>query len=267
MSNEELVAEIRAGSTERMGELWEQLAGLVKWKAKQIITILGGYGSVEFEDLYHSAYPAMVDAVASYDPAGGAFSTWFMFYLKSAFAEAAGYRTKKGQKDPLNHALSLDKPIGDDGDSVTFEDVIADPAAAATLEEIENGIWRSQLHNTLESALAALPEVQSSVLRMRYYEERTCASIAEDLGCTAAGVLDKEQRALKKLHDARYFNGLSDYVEKNTNYYQMVGLEQFNRTGLSAVESIVMRRERLAEKWLKKKLREMQKGVKAGDKK
>ena len=43
MSNEELVAEIRAGSTERMGELWAQLTGLIKWKVKQIITILDGY--------------------------------------------------------------------------------------------------------------------------------------------------------------------------------------------------------------------------------
>lgn len=57
------------------------------------------------------------------------------------------------------------------------------------------------MHDTLESALDGLPVDQSSVLRMRYYDERTCASIAEDLGCTAAGVLDKEQRALKKLYD------------------------------------------------------------------
>ena len=30
MSNEELVAEIQAGSVELMGQLWEQVAGLIK---------------------------------------------------------------------------------------------------------------------------------------------------------------------------------------------------------------------------------------------
>ena len=265
MSNEELVAAIQAGE-DRMGELWSQVEGLVRWAAHQRLVSLEGRG-VEFDDLYQSGYPAMVEAVATYSPCGAAFSSWYMNYLRTAFAETAGYRTVKQRREPLNAALSLNAPISDDGDGDTFEDLAADPDAVISLEAVDERIWRYQLHNTLESALAGLPEVQSCVLRMRYYEDRTCASIAEDLGCTAASVLDKEQRALKKLYDARYFNGLSDYVEKNTNYYQKVGLEQFNRTGMSAVETIVMRRERLAEKWLKKKLREIQKGVKAGDKK
>ncbi len=266
MSNEELVVAIQAGE-DRMGELWTQVEGLVKWAAKNRIAILGGSGCVEFEDLYQSGYPALVAAVYTYKAGNGAFSTWFMFRLRTAFAEATGHRTMKQKQDPLNTALSLDAPLGDNADSDTFEDITADPRATAYMENVEEAIWREQLHDTLESALAGLPEDQRSVLRMRYYEGRTCALIAEDLDCTAAGVLDKEQRALKKLYDARYFNGLNEYVEKNTNYYQQVGLNQFKRTGLSAVETIVMRREKLAEKWLRKKLREMQQEVKASDKK
>lgn len=263
MTNEELVAVIQAGE-DRMGELWSQIEGLVKWAANQRIHLLEG-SSVEFDDLYQSGYPALVAAVESYKPGSKAFSTWFMYYLRTAFAETAGYRTVKQKREPLNVALSLNAPIGDDGD--TFEDLAADPGAVITLEAVEEKIWRLQLHDTLESALSDLPEDQSSVLRMRYYEDQTCASIAENLGCTTAGVQAKEQRALKKLHDARYFNGLSEYVEKNTNYYQKVGLEQFKRTGMSAVETIVMRREKLAERWLKKKLREIKKEAKASDQK
>ncbi|MBQ8881076.1 MAG: sigma-70 family RNA polymerase sigma factor [Oscillospiraceae bacterium] len=266
MLNEELVAVIQAGE-DHMGELWIQVEGLVTWAAKHRIAILEGRCGVEFEDLYQSGYPALVAAVYSYKPGNGAFSTWFMLYLRTAFAEATGFRTVKQKLDPLNTALSLDAPLGDDADSTTFEDITADPRAAAYIENVEETVWREQLHDTLESALAGLPEDQSRVLRMRYYEGRTCASIVEDLDCTAAGILDKEQRALKKLHDARYFNGLSEYVEKHTNYYQQVGLNQFKRTGFSAVETIVMRREKLAEKWLKKKLHEMQKEMKASDKK
>lgn len=269
LSNEELVAAIRAGE-DRMGELWEQVERLVKWKANHIMANLSNGANprgVEFEDLYHSGYPAMVKAVETYRPGSMAFSTWYMYYLRTAFAETAGYRTTMQKREPLNAALSLNAPISDDGGGDTFEDLVADTGAVISLEAVEEKIWRHQLHDTLESALSDLPEDQSSVLRMRYYEDRTCASIAEDWGCTTAGVQDKEQRALKKLRDARYFNGLSEYVEKNTNYYQKVGLEQFKRTGMSAVETIVMRREKLAERWLKKKLREIKKEAKASDQK
>lgn len=96
MSNEELVTVIQAGAVELMGQLWEQVEGLVKWKAKRIMTVLEGCPGrgVEFEDLYQSGYLAMVAAVNTFDPAAGsAFSTWLMYHLKNAFAEATGYRT------------------------------------------------------------------------------------------------------------------------------------------------------------------------------
>lgn len=58
MSNEELAVEIQNGAPERMGELWEQVAGLVKWKAKRIMTALELRGSmcgVDFDDLVCNA--------------------------------------------------------------------------------------------------------------------------------------------------------------------------------------------------------------------
>lgn len=86
MSNEELVAVIQAGASERMGELWEQVCGLVKWKANHAMTAMEGFPGrgVEFDDLYQSGYPAMVSAVEAYDPAAGAFSTWFMYHAKNS---------------------------------------------------------------------------------------------------------------------------------------------------------------------------------------
>lgn len=106
MSNEELVAAIQSGE-DRMGELWIHVEGLVRWAAKRKITVLEGHSSVEFEDLYQSGYLAMVSAASSYTPGDLAFSTWLMYYLRTAFSEAAGHRTKKQKRDPLNSALSL----------------------------------------------------------------------------------------------------------------------------------------------------------------
>ena len=129
MTSEELVAEIQAGSVDLTGQLWEQVEGLVKWKAKRIMTVLEGCPGrgVEFEDLYQSGYLAMVAAVDTYDPASGAsFSTWLMYHLKTVFAEATGYRTQKGRQEPLNNYTSLDTPLSDDADSDDLMDVIAD---------------------------------------------------------------------------------------------------------------------------------------------
>lgn len=56
MSNEELALAIRQGDQGRTLELWEQVNGLVKRKAMQIMTALqlsGNPRGVEFDDLYH----------------------------------------------------------------------------------------------------------------------------------------------------------------------------------------------------------------------
>ena len=97
MSNEELAIAIRQGDQGRTLELWEQVNGLVKRKAMQIMTALqlsGNPRGVEFDDLYQTGYLAMVAAVETYSPERGAFSTWFMFHLKTAFSEATGYRER-----------------------------------------------------------------------------------------------------------------------------------------------------------------------------
>ena len=92
MSNEELAIAIRQGDQGRTLELWEQVNGLVKRKAMQIMTALqlsGNPRGVEFDDLYQTGYLAMVAAVETYSPERGAFSTWFMFHLKTAFSATA----------------------------------------------------------------------------------------------------------------------------------------------------------------------------------
>ena len=66
MSNEELAIAIRQGGQGRTLELWEQVNGLVKRKAMQIMTALqlsGNPRGVEFDDLYQTGYLAMVAAV------------------------------------------------------------------------------------------------------------------------------------------------------------------------------------------------------------
>lgn len=167
MSNEELAIAIQQGEEGRTLELWEQVNGLVKRKAMQIMTALqlsGNPRGVEFDDLYQTGYLAMVAAVETYSPERGAFSTWFMFHLKTAFAEATGYRTKNGRCEPLNTAASLDRPVQpDEPDGGTLGELVPDSRAADAIENVEESVYHEQLHKAIDGAISELPPGNAQV--------------------------------------------------------------------------------------------------------
>lgn len=186
MSNEELALAIQQGEQGRTLELWEQVGGLVKRKALQVMTALqlsGNPRGVDFDDLYQTGYLAMVAAVETYSPERGAFSTWFMFHLKTAFAEATGYRTKSGRCEPLNTAASLDRSVQpDEPDGSTLGELVPDGRAADAIENVEEAIYREQLHKAIDDAIGQLPPDNARVLRLRYWGDMTLSAVGEVMG-------------------------------------------------------------------------------------
>ena len=248
MSNEELVAAIQAGE-DRWGELWEQVAGLVKWKANHIMTALDLRGSscgVELDDLMQSGYLALVKAVETYDPANGAFSTWLMFHLKNTFAEATGYRTQRGRNEPLNTAFSLDKPLTDESDSSLFGDFVPDQRAAATMEAIEEKEYRRQLREAVEAVLADIPEQSREVIQMRIFQEMTLLQVAEIQGTTPERIRQKENKAIRELRRPRIACRLRSFYDFNS--YFGTGLGAFRTTGMSVQERYLVVEEEAQER-------------------
>lgn len=236
MSNEELVVQIQGGAVERMGELWEQVAGLVKWKANHIMTELEGRCScgVEFDDLYQSGYLAMVAAVETYKSDMGKFSGWFMYYLKTVFCEVTGIRTQKQQNDPLNTAISLEKPIANDTDSNLFLEIIPDPDGEICVQNVENRIFYQQMHDALEIALNGLPDDQKTVLKKRYYEGMTSAQVAYEFDTTPEAVRQAERHGLRKLRAPGNASLLRSFYD--FDYYGFAGLGAFRSSGMSVQE-------------------------------
>ena len=245
MSNEELVAAIQAGATESMERLWDQVKGLVVWKAQHIMTALDLRGTlcgVEMEDLVQSGYIAVVEAVHYYTPESGtAFSTCLINRLKTVFAEATGYRTQRKRNDPINTAFSLDKPLTDEADSALFGDLIPDPKAAATMLSIEEKLWQEQLHEALDAALATLPEQSAEILRLRHYQGFTLADTGKIHGTTPERIRQMETTAIRQLRKpsiARHLRPFYDF-----DFYCCTGLGAFRNTGISIQERYIFNRE------------------------
>ncbi|MBR2310492.1 MAG: sigma-70 family RNA polymerase sigma factor [Oscillospiraceae bacterium] len=268
MSNEELVAEIQAGAVELMGQLWDQVAGLIKWKAKRIMTVLEGCPGrgVEFEDLYQSGYLAMVAAVNTYDPAaGGAFSTWLMYHLKNAFAEATGYRTQKGRQEPLNNYLSLDTPLTDDADSDDLMDVVADPAGLQWRECLEESMWRKQLQEAVGAALSTVPEQYREILRLRYWEDMTLEDVGDLRGISKERVRQMENKGIRILRQPKTASQL--YTFCDFDFYGGTGLGAFRYGGMSVQERYLLveeeRKERQSSRHRKDRENEIRNSVTA----
>lgn len=242
MTNEELVALIQGGERDRLSELWEQVGKFVALQAHRLLVLSAGLGGVEFGDLYNAGYLALAAAADTYAPAAGrSFIGWLALALKTAFAEAGGYRSRKQARDPLHRAGSIDAPASEDSDTAIGE-LIADPAATQELQDAEDGIWLEQLHNALEKALEELPARQGTTLRLRFYQTRSLEEIAAAEGVSKEAVRLWQAKGLRAL---RQEAELQQFVEERIPYYLRVGVSEFQRTGESAVERIVIRREQL----------------------
>jgi len=249
MSNEELVAAIQAGQVELIPQLWENVEKLIAWRANRFLAAISATGlchGVEIGDLLNSSYFAVLAAVKTYDSEKCQFSTWLLWFLKTAFAEASGYRTEKQRSDPLRYALSLDTPLDDeDGDAIG--DLQADPAATIPFENVDEAIYRNQLHQVLDESITQLPAVQTEILRRHYWDQQTLEDIGAVIGKSTERVRQLKERAIHTLKTQPFSENMDAFLERHTPYYLRVGPQEFQRTHTSATERIVLLRERMRE--------------------
>lgn len=170
MSNEQLVSMIQGGERDKLVELWAQVERFVTQQANRRLVLSGGLGGVELEDLCNAGYLALVAAVDTYDPlAGMSFIGWLTFHLRTAFAEAGGYRSRKQARDPLHRAGSLDVPMGEEEDGATLGELVPDPGAEAAMADADRLEDLRRLHAALEAAIVTLPPDLQAAIRGRYY--------------------------------------------------------------------------------------------------
>ena len=107
-------------------------------------------------------------------------------------------RALEQARSAIPRTSSLDKPIGEDGES-TIGDLLPDPASDQVVEEAVSSAIRDQIRKSLD----ALTERERGVLMLRFglngQQPQTLAEIADHYGISRERVRQIEKEALAKL--------------------------------------------------------------------
>lgn len=240
MTNEEIAVMIQRGHEELYPELWENVRGIIFFYAIRVYrNISEARGNIiELEDLTQSSYFALVEAVKYYDPEGEyKFTTYLTKCLKTAFAEAGGWQKK--HRDLIEDAFSLNMPLSDDSEDEYIDYL---PDQRDDIQDAEDRIFNEELRHALDKAIAALGLRNSEAIYKHYIAGQTLEKIGEDAGVSINAVRNWERDSFLKL---RRNKNLVGFIDQLTNFYRRVGIQTFNSTQTSAVECLVLERERL----------------------
>lgn len=78
-----------------------------------------------------------------------------------------------------------------------------------------------------------------------YLYNMTAGAIGAEMGMSESAVRTNESAALRSLRRSKASRQLQSYIEERTPYFMSVGVTRFKSTHCSAVEEVVMLRERL----------------------
>jgi RNA polymerase primary sigma factor len=117
----------------------------------------------------------------------------------------------RGMMDASQHAIALERPVGDDGDS-EFGDFIEDQDSPEPAEAAAHHL----LQETIEEVLSELTPRQAHILRLRFGlgggEQHTLEEIANKFGLSRERIRQLEKEALRRLRHPRLAHNLRDYL-------------------------------------------------------
>ena len=117
----------------------------------------------------------------------------------------------RGMMDASQHAIALERPVGDEGDS-EFGDFIEDQDTP----EPDEAAAHHLLQETIEEVLSELTPRQAHILRLRFGlgggEQHTLEEIANKFGLSRERIRQLEKEALRRLRHPRLAHNLRDYL-------------------------------------------------------
>ena len=156
--------------------LWAAVRGYAYRKARRWAAALEYKSGQDVEDLMQEAFLAMLRAVGLWEQYKGmGFLGVYELALRDGFSKACGCRTKREAEDPLRAALSLDMPVGEDGEEAgTLGSLVPDESA----ERPFLGIEQQELADSVQQALQGLPEnLREAMIDAFWYDKPVDAKL------------------------------------------------------------------------------------------
>ena len=185
----------------------------------------------------------MCEAVKAYQADKGAFLTLFAYYLKTEFAKVAGCRTTAQMNDPINNAVRLDAPAGNDEDGeITTGDTI--PVEEPGFEEVEEAMRKAYMRRAVKDAVYSLPERQRIAIEAHYLDGKTYGEIAARLDVSAAYVGQLVKAGQRNLRTGKHAPTLAEMLWGFADFYGHTGFTTWKESGSSVQERLLMWKEK-----------------------
>ncbi len=202
MTNEQLAEAIKKNKNKKyIAMLWKNVQNLMYIKAdKYYYAMIEKFkaAGADIWDLRQELYFAFLEAVKAYDPEKNLkFVTYLEFHIKNTVNRAAGIC---GRNEPLNQAESLDKPVPGTED-ITLAEMISDEKN--NILKIIKGHTDSEI---IRNETQKLHGKQKITVMFYYFDNKSDAEIAQDIGTTASNVFQIRRRALSNLRKSPVLN-------------------------------------------------------------
>lgn len=156
--------------------LWAAVRGYAYRKARRWAAALEHRSGQDIEDLMQEAFLAMLRAVGLWEQYKGmGFIGVYELTLRDGFSRACGCRTKREAEDPLRSSVSLDAPVGEDGEEAgTLVSLVPDESA----ERPFLGIEQQELADAVQESLQSLPEnLREAMIDAFWYDKPVDAKL------------------------------------------------------------------------------------------
>lgn len=156
--------------------LWAAVRGYAYRKARRWAAALEYRSGQDVEDLMQEAFLAMLRAVGLWEQHKGmGFIGVYELTLRDGFSRACGCRTKREAEDPLRSSVSLDAPVGEDGEEAgTLGSLVPDESA----ERPFLGIEQQELADAVQESLQSLPEnLRGAMIDAFWYDKPVDAKL------------------------------------------------------------------------------------------
>lgn len=246
MSNEELAVKIRNGHSEYIPLLWERVSRFIDMQAGKYLDGFPEHYRALRGDMVNEAYFTFIEAVGSYDPEKGKFTTWLSWHIRNAFTVVLmGGRSKREQKEPLNAAVGLDVPISDTED-ITLADTLLDETSESYYRRLEDESFWESVNRFLDEAIEHIGNNKGREI-VRYMFDNSC-----NIGTASKALYGDEPVPYE--HYRKAMRQLRHYMDYSTAKKQMaaIGLDDYvygwgtrawkNHRFTSAVELVAIKR-------------------------